>query len=97
MAFNAKDFLEALDELEVKKGISKEIILQSLQEAMVKGFKKEIGDDDTLVRVVIDTENCTIEMCQIKMIVEEVEDDLLEISLEDEIAENCGFGYRIKK
>ncbi len=93
MAFNAKDFLEALDELEVKKGISKEIILQSLQEAMVKGFKKEIGDDDALVRVVIDTENCTIEMCQIKMIVEEVEDDLLEISLED--AREVNPGYQI--
>lgn len=83
MAINAKEFLEALDELEVKKGISKEIILQALQEAMVKGFKKEIGDDDAIVRVVIDTENCTIEMCQIKHVVEEVEDDLLEISVED--------------
>lgn len=83
MAINAQAFLEALDALEASKGISKEIILESLKEAMSKGYRKQLGADDALVRVEIDPVKGTIEMYQIQMVVEEVEDDLLEISLED--------------
>ena len=80
---NATEFLAALDEIEAAKGISKETTLQALQEALTKGFKKQLGGDDALVRVVIDPEKGTIDMCQIKNVVKEVEDDFLEISVED--------------
>ena len=83
MAMNATEFLAALDEIEASKGISKETTLQALQEALTKGFKKQLGGDDALVRVVIDPEKGTIDMCQIKNVVKEVEDDFLEISVED--------------
>ena len=83
MAMNATEFLAALDEIEASKGISKETTLQALQEALVKGFKKQLGGDDALVRVTIDPEKGTIDMCQIKNVVKEVQDDFLEISVED--------------
>ena len=83
MAMNAVEFLNALEELEVSKGISREVILQSLEEAMIKGYRKQLGGDDAIVRVNIDVEKGTIEMYNAKNIVKEVEDDFLEISLED--------------
>lgn len=83
MAFNATEFLAALEEIETAKGISKETVLVALQEAMVKGFKKQLGGDDATVIVNIDTQKGTIEMAQTKKVVEEVQDDFLEISVED--------------
>ena len=80
---DAKKFIEALDEIEATKGISKLSIIEALKEAMAKGFKKQLGGDDALVDVNIDLDAGTIEMSQLKLIVEEVEDDFLEVSLEE--------------
>lgn len=83
MAINVTDFNAALEQIEIAKGISREVILNALKEAMIKGFKKDIGQDDALVEVNIDPNKGVIDMFQIKKVVEEVEDDLLEISVED--------------
>ena len=40
MAINAANFLLALDELEATKGISKELILQTLKEVLEKGLRR---------------------------------------------------------
>lgn len=96
---DAKQFLDALNELESAKGISKESILTALKEAMTKGLKKQLGGDDALVEVNIDAEKGTIDMAQLKTVVDEVEDDFLEISLADAQKENknykVGDYYRI--
>ena len=83
MAINAAEFLKALEEIEAQKGISKETTIQALKEAMERGFRKQLGGDDALVRVTIDPEKGTIDMVHIKNVVKEVEDDFLEISEED--------------
>ncbi len=83
MAINASEFLKALEEIEAQKGISKETTLQALKEAMERGFRKQLGGDDALVKVEIDPEKGIIEMAQIKKVVKEVEDDFLEIGLEE--------------
>ena len=83
MAINAAEFLKALEEIEAQKGISKETTIQALKEAMERGFRKQLGGDDALVRVTIDPDKGTIDMVHIKNVVKEVEDDFLEISEED--------------
>jgi len=83
MAFNGGEFLSALDSIEQLKGIDKETVLNALKEAMIKGYKKELGGDDADVRVNIDPEHNILELFNVKRIVKEVEDDFLEISLED--------------
>ena len=83
MAINAVDFLAALEEIEASKGISKESILQFLEESLIKAYKKQLGGDDADVRAKIDAEKGTIELCQVKNVVKDVEDDFLEISVED--------------
>lgn len=96
---NAKEFLKALDELETKKHISKESIISALKEALEKGLIKHLGITpveglaEAKVRVEIDAKKGTIEMYQLLNVVDEVKDDLLEISLED--ANKEGEKYQI--
>ena len=79
-----KQFFEALDLLEVQKGITKESILSALKEAMKKALIKQLGGgDDAIVEVNIDEDTGKIEMYQVKKVVEEVHDDYLEISVEE--------------
>ena len=100
MAINVVELNAALEQLEVSKGISKEMVLEALKEAMTKGFKKDIGDDEANVEVNIDLDKGIIEMLQIKTVVEDEEDPLLEISLEEANKGtkkyNVGDEYRIQ-
>ena len=83
MAINAIDFLAALEEIEASKGISKATILQMLEESLIKAYRKQLGGDDADVRVNIDVDRGIIEMYQVKEVVDEVEDDFLQISVQD--------------
>lgn len=84
---DAKVFMEALDEIEATKGISKKSILDALTEALRKALEKNLfggayeGSD---IRVEISEDPASIDMKYVRKVVEgEVEDDFLEISLED--------------
>ena len=78
MAINAANFLLALDELEATKGISKELILQTLKEVLEKGLRRQIGFDEARVECVIDSENGTIALYQILTVVDNVEEEGLD-------------------
>lgn len=81
---NAKEFINALDELEATKGIAKDSILAALKEALEKAFRKQLGAaEDALVRAEIDGVKGTIELYHMKNVVAEVQDDFLEISVDD--------------
>lgn len=79
---NARELLNALDAFEQEKGISKEVVLSALKEALEKAYKKHT-DPDVLCRADINGELGTIELYELKNVVENVEDDLFEIELED--------------
>ena len=85
MVINAQEFLEAIEAIELNKGISREVVLASLKEAMEKGYRKELGDtqNELEIEVIIEPEKGIIEMYCAKDIVDEVEDDFLQVSLED--------------
>ncbi|MBQ0008722.1 MAG: transcription termination/antitermination protein NusA [Firmicutes bacterium] len=83
---DATKFIEALDELEAAKGISKESIIAALEEALHKALEKQISDgyrNDGDIRVKITEDPAEIDMCYVRKVVEEVEDDYLEISVEE--------------
>ena len=94
MAINAADFLAALEEIEASKGISKQTILDFLQEALIKAYRKQLGGDDADVRVTIDPEKGIIDMCHVKAVVEDVEDDFLQISVQDANALDSSKKYK---
>jgi len=91
---DSKLFLDAIDEIVAQKGIKKEVVLEALQAAMERAYLKQIGFDDAKVSVTIDAERGAIDMYQIKIVVPEVEDDVLEISLEEANADKKGKKYK---
>ncbi len=76
------EFLEALDDLEKEKGISKELLVEAIESALVSAYKKNYGNAQN-VRVCIDQESGDIDVYRQKEIVEEVFDPLIEVSLEE--------------
>lgn len=95
MAINVSEINAALDQIEVSKGISRERVIEALKESMTKAYKKSLGGDDALVEVNIDLEAGKIEMFQLKNIVEDVQDDLLEISVEDALESDPKGKYKV--
>ena len=83
-----KDFMKAMQAIESDRKLSQEVVVEALQEALGKAFRKHIEIPDALVRVDINDKNGNIKVYQQRLIVENVEDDELEISLEDAKAVN---------
>ncbi|MBQ9246839.1 transcription termination/antitermination protein NusA [bacterium] len=75
---------EACEELEREKGISKEVIVSSLCDALVTAYKKHIKQKEVPnVEAILDEQSGEIGVFRTKLVVENVEDPDMEISLED--------------
>lgn len=77
-----KALLDALDVLEKEKGISKEVLIETIEQALLAAYKKNYEEDGN-VEISIDRKSGEIKVLSTKEIVEEVLDSALEISLED--------------
>jgi transcription termination/antitermination protein NusA len=77
-----KIFLEALDELEKEKGISKEDLIDTIEQAILAAYKKNYGEYDNL-SVRIDEKKAKIIIFVPKTVVANVQDDELEIELSE--------------
>lgn len=75
------EFIEALDQLEREKGISKDILLEAIEAALISGYKRNFHSAQN-VRVDINRHSGQIRVFARKNVVEEVLDPRLEISLE---------------
>lgn len=75
------EFIEALDQLEKEKGISKDILIEAIEAALISGYKRNFHSAQN-VRVDIDRETGEVSVYARKTVVEEVVDPRLEISLE---------------
>lgn len=78
----SSDLLEALTSIEKEKGISKDVILEALEAALISAYKRNFHQAQN-VRVNINEDNGKIEVFARKEVVEEVDDPHLEISIED--------------
>jgi N utilization substance protein A len=76
------ELFDALDQLEKEKGITKETLLDAIEAALITAYKKNFGSAQN-VKVTIDRENGSVKVYSRKEVVEEVETDLFEISLEE--------------
>ena len=77
---NGHELIEALNQIEKEKGISKDILLEAMENSLVAACKNEYGKADN-IRVNIDRETGNVVVYAEKEVVEEVEDDVLQISL----------------
>ena len=74
------ELLQALNILEQEKNISKETLLEAIENSLITACKNHFGKSDN-VKVVIDHETCEFRCYQEKTVVEEVTDLVEEISL----------------
>ena len=74
------ELLEALNILEQEKNISKETLLEAIENSLITACKNHFGKAEN-VKVNIDPETCEYHVFQEKKVVEKVEDPVEEISL----------------
>lgn len=80
---NLKDLMKAMQSIEDDRKISKDIVIEALKEALAKAYRKHVDISDVQVRVDINEKSGAIKVYQQYTVVEEVEDDELEVSLEE--------------
>ncbi len=74
------ELLEALNILEKEKDISKDTLLEAIENSLLTACKNHFGKSDN-IRVDMNPETCEFHVYAAKTVVEEVEDEVLEISL----------------
>lgn len=74
------ELLEALNILEQEKNISKDTLLEAIEQSLLQACKNHFGKADN-VKVNIDPQTCDFRVYAEKNVVETVEDQVLEISL----------------
>ena len=77
-----KELLLALEMLEKEKNISKEILLEAIENSLLTACKNHFGKADN-VKVTINPETCDFSVYAEKEVVEEAEDSMLQISLSE--------------
>lgn len=77
------ELLQAMDELEKNNGIKKETLMESIEQALLIAYKRNFDSQDENIKIIIDKVDGQMHVYQEKDIVENVEDDKKEITLED--------------
>ena len=87
-----KDFFEALRDLEAEKGIKQDVFISTLEQALTAAYKKNSGQARN-AQVKLIPEKNTIKIYSYRTVVDKVEDEEKEISLED--AHQVKHSYKI--
>ncbi len=81
-----QDFILALKEIVKEKGISEELLFNTIEDALVAAYKKNYanqGGNNQNVKVTMNRENGEIHVYSQKTVVENVEDEVNQITLEE--------------
>lgn len=76
------EFMEALEQIAKEKGITKEVLIETIEAALISAYRKNFGSAQN-VRVAIDRITGEVKVFSRKNVVEDVEDPRTEISLEE--------------
>lgn len=76
------EFIEALDQIEKEKGISKDILFDALEAALISAYKKNYGSAQN-VSIEIASETGEVKVFAKKEVTDEVKDPLLQIDIID--------------
>lgn len=85
------ELLDAMDILEREKGIKKEVIIEALKDALANAYQKNYEDNAANVEVEISDRTGEFKVYAAKTVVEEVTNDVEEISLADALRVNRGY------
>lgn len=84
------ELIDALNMIEKEKEISKEIMIEAIEQSLIAACKKDYGNYDNF-RAHMDAETGEISLFAEKTVVAEVEDDNLEISIEEAKLKNLSY------
>ena len=76
------ELLEALNILEEEKNISKDVMMDAIENSLINACKNHFGTSDN-IKVIMNKETCDYSVIAEKEVVEEVYDPAIEITLED--------------
>lgn len=77
-----REFIQAIDDLERERQISKDVLIEAIESALVSAYKKNYGTAQN-VRVDIDRESGDIAVIMRMDVVDEITDELTQISVEE--------------
>ncbi|MGH2474560.1 MAG: NusA N-terminal domain-containing protein, partial [Candidatus Limnocylindrales bacterium] len=77
----SRDFVGALLQLNAEKQISREQLIGAVEDGIQSAYRRVAGDEDIHVR--IDAESGRIRVFRARLVVEEIEDELTQITVED--------------
>jgi N utilization substance protein A len=80
-ALVSRDFVGALLQLNAEKQISREHLIGAVEDGIQSAYRRVAGDEDIQVR--IDVETGKIRVFRARLVVEEIEDELTQITVED--------------
>jgi N utilization substance protein A len=83
----SRDFVGALLQLNAEKQVSREQLIHAVEDGIQSAYRRVAGDEDIHVR--IDAETGKIRVFRAKVAVDEVEDPLIEFSLEEARGHNA--------
>lgn len=84
------DFIEAIRALEKERGIDPEVLMEAIEAALISAYKHHFGSTQN-VRVTIDRSNGAVRVYAVKQVVETVEDDSQQVSLEEALKVNSAY------
>jgi len=76
-------FISAIEQICEEKGISKDMVLEAIEAAIIAAYKKDFGDKEQEVRVELNPDNGDGTIFVTKEVVESVEDPMIQITLAD--------------
>ena len=87
-----KEFIQAIEDLEKERHIPKDVLIEAIESALVSAYKKNYGTSQN-VRVDINEETGDINVYMRMDIVDEVEDEFTQISLDE--ARDIDYRYEV--
>jgi N utilization substance protein A len=82
--FNFKDFNSAIAQIAEEKGIAKEKVLETIEQAIAAAYKKEYGTKNEVIRAKMDEESGEVKFWQVKTVVDQ---SMLKEETEEELSE----------
>ena len=77
----SRDFVGALLQLNAEKGVSREQLIRTVEEAIQSAYRRVAGDED--IHVLIDAETGKVRVFRARLVVEEIEDPATQITVAD--------------
>ncbi len=85
-----QELLEALEALEKEKGIAKDLLIETIEAALITAYKKNFGSSQN-VKITIDQLTGDVRVYSRREVVEESMDDFFEITLEEAKAVDANY------